>query len=591
MILRVFLLTVHIVFSLYVSSQSSSIPKSFFRSPVDIPLDLSANFGELRSNHWHMGLDIRTQQRVNLPVYAAAGGYIAHIGIRSQSFGRFIIIKHPNGLSTLYAHLNDFFPELEKYVTYQQYKQETWAIELDFDNNQFPVSKGSFIAYSGTTGGSQGPHLHFEIIDTKTEKRLNPLLFDFPLKDNVPPSIIKLAMYDRTKSVYDQTPLFFSLKKTGEVYVLAKEPFIKAGTDKLSFAIQANDKLSGSNNPNGIFSAKLCVDNEPQVSFVLDSIDYDDTHYLNAHIDYKYDYKGGAYLQHVSKLPGNQGSVYKMINGDGVINLTDSLQHEITIDVKDAYGNISQLKFLVQLDAKGSTDVTDYAVPHFAPIQENVLKKQDVEFYIGAKELYDSVPIQYYRKNTTIASAYSGIHQLNDAAYPIHDEMLVRIKPTKQIPAALKDKLVIQRTTKGNSFSKAEWQGEWLAAKFGSFGTFSVIADDTPPVLKDPGRGDTINLSAATRIVFTPTDNLGGIRSFKAELDGQWLRFTNDKSRSWIYIFDERCPDGVHELKVTVEDIVGNSTTKTWWFSKYPYTPPVKKKAPVKKKITSKKKQ
>ena len=139
-------------------------------------MELTANFGELRTNHWHMGLDIRTQAKENLPVYAAAGGYIAYIGVRPLSFGRFIIVNHPNGLSTLYAHLNNFAPAIESYVTQQQYAQKSWPVELKFNSQQFPVIKGQLLAYSGNTGGSRAPHLHFEIMDTKTEKRLNPPL-------------------------------------------------------------------------------------------------------------------------------------------------------------------------------------------------------------------------------------------------------------------------------------------------------------------------------------------------------------------------------------------------------------------------------
>ena len=293
-------------FSLYLEAQPASIPRYYFRNPLGIPMQLVANFGELRPDHWHMGLDIRTDSKENQPVYAAAEGYISHIGVRPQSFGRFIIIRHPNGLSTLYAHLNDFFPALEQFVKEQQYKQESWAIELDFAKEKFPVYKSQFIAYSGNTGGSQGPHLHFEIFDTKTEKRINPLLFDFQISDKVPPNILKLAVYDRSKSVFEQTPLVFSLKYTDTGYIIPKLRVMKTGLNKMSFAIQAYDKMIASGSADGIYSAKLYLDDEPQVSFVLDSIDYDESLYINAHIDYRYKQNGGASLQHLSMLPGGK---------------------------------------------------------------------------------------------------------------------------------------------------------------------------------------------------------------------------------------------------------------------------------------------
>ena len=239
----VLLFTAFLFYSLCSIAQPPSYLKNYFRNPLNISMDLAANFGELRPSHWHMGLDIRTNQKENLPVFAAADGYIAHIGIRPQSFGRFIVINHPNGLSTLYGHLNDFFPELEKYVTEQQYKQESWEIEIDFEKNMFPVAKGSFIAFSGNTGGSQGPHLHFEIFDTKTTKRLNPLLFEFSIWDDVPPNLVKLAMYDRNKSVYEQTPVFFYLKNTDSGYIIPRQPVLKTGWNKISFAIHTIDNV------------------------------------------------------------------------------------------------------------------------------------------------------------------------------------------------------------------------------------------------------------------------------------------------------------------------------------------------------------
>jgi murein DD-endopeptidase MepM/ murein hydrolase activator NlpD len=208
-----FLFFYFLLFALSTSAQifpAKSYPQGYFRYPLDVPIALAANFGELRPDHYHMGLDCKTEKRQNLPVHAAADGYIAKIKIEPFGFGRAIYINHPNGLTTLYAHLNNFFPALEKYVKEQQYEQESWEVFIDIPAGFFPVKKGDFIAYSGSTGGSQGPHVHFEIRDTKTDKVLNPLLFGFALKDNIPPAILRLAVYDRTISTYRQTPTLFS---------------------------------------------------------------------------------------------------------------------------------------------------------------------------------------------------------------------------------------------------------------------------------------------------------------------------------------------------------------------------------------------
>src|SRR5215216_4100454 len=207
--------------TLFIQGWPQGYPQNYFRNPLNIPMQLVANFGELRTNHWHMGLDIRTQQKQNLPVYAAAEGYIARVKIEPGGFGRAIYINHPNGYTTLYAHLNAFFPALDQYIKQRQYELESWNVTLELKPDQFSVKKGDFLAYSGNTGGSQAPHLHFEIRRTADEINLNPLLFGLPLLDNTSPGILRLAVYDRTKSVYEQAPRIIPVKKSGNIFTTA----------------------------------------------------------------------------------------------------------------------------------------------------------------------------------------------------------------------------------------------------------------------------------------------------------------------------------------------------------------------------------
>src|SRR5215213_6534458 len=341
------LLVFLLIFFHYFFSEAQSYPQNYFRHPLDIPMQLVANFGEIRTNHWHMGLDIRTQQRVNLQVHAAADGYISRVSVEPGGFGQAIYINHPNGFTTQYGHLNSFFPALATYIKQQQYANESWRINLIILPDLFPVKKGDLIALSGSTGASEGPHVHFEIRDTKTENCLNPLLFGFPIRDAVPPTITRLAMYDRNKSTYAQSPQLLSIKKYGGYYSIPGG-LVRVGSDKISFAVAAVDRFSGVANPNGIYSAHVLLDGDPVSEFILENISYNDTRYINAQLDYPYKSRGGAGLQHITPLPGAQNVVYHTYNEDGIIHLTDTDPHSIVIEVKDANDNSSKIQFKIQ---------------------------------------------------------------------------------------------------------------------------------------------------------------------------------------------------------------------------------------------------
>jgi hypothetical protein len=602
------ILYVGAILMLFVSAPATSFaqkrkmyPQNYFRWPLDIKPEIVANLGELRSNHWHMGLDIRTQQRENLRVLASAGGYISRVKVDKFGYGRSIVIDHPNGLSTLYAHLNNFYPELEAFVESEQYRTESWAIDIRPPKDKFPVTKGQFIAYSGNTGGSQGPHVHFEIRSTATDECLNPLFFGLPLVDKVKPTLVKLGMYDRTNGIYQQSSRYLAVKNTDSGYIIPGMNVVKSTTDKVSFSIQAYDRISGSNNQDGIYSAQLYLDDVHQGGFILDSISYTETGYMNAHIDYRYKFNGGPYFQSLSRLPGDRGGVYHE-PGSGVIHLNDTFVHQVRIELSDTYDQTSTLNFKIQYVEGSSANVgLGKSAQVFIPNAPNILRKERFEMHLPEVALYDTVRSFYYENNSGSENAVSSIHQVNDPSIPVHGNLSVKIKPTKPIANEWRDRLLIVHSYRNReSVKKASWEGQWLTADFGDFGNYQAFVDQVPPEINEPGKrlkGDTIDVSANSSIIFRPTDNFDVIKNFRVELDGKWLKFTNDKGRSHIYKFDNRMPLGIYDLTVTIEDLAGNITKKTWTVKRAKYIPPKKKAvkkrsktSPTKKKTTTKKK-
>lgn len=570
LLMRVFFLFVFLKVSVSIAQNHSQqrYPHGYFINPLAIPASLAGNFGELRPNHYHMGLDFKTNRVENLPVRAAAGGYVARIKIEPFGFGRAIYINHPNGLTTVYAHLNAFFPKLEAYVKEQQYQQQSWSVYLDVPRDLFPVKQGEIIAHSGNTGGSQGPHLHFEIRNTSTDTNLNPMLFGFPIKDNVPPVIQRLAVYDRNKSTYEQTPRMVAVKKTANGYV-SEPTVITVSSDKVSFAVGSYDSQSASPNHNGIFQGILYDNGSEVIRFTMDTISYDATRYLNAHIDYKTKVNGGPYLQHLSELPGYVNSIYHRRQGNGVITLSEDKAQPIRIETKDAAGNTAQLNFKVQYKPSPIKQRPASGKMYY-PFMINIGEgSEDCEFFIGEKGLYDSVRIVYRKTASSLPNVVSAVHTIGEPYIPLQEGMVVRIKPNRVLtPEKMKNVLIQRFAGTKKEVKRAEWQNGWAVAKFNSFGSYQLVLDETAPEIVLIGFKNGQDMRKATRLMFTVKDNMESIKMVRAELDGKWLCFTNDKGRNFIYRFDEKCPPGQHRLKITAEDEAGNVETQEYSFTR-----------------------
>ncbi len=564
----IFIFTLFFFLQVVAQNQPAVIEKNYFRDPLSVPIQLSANFGELRPDHFHMGFDIRTQSRENLLVYATADGYISRVKIEKYGFGNALYITHPNGFSTLYAHLNKFTKAVEAYMLQKQYDNQSWEMDMEIPPGVFPVKKGDFIAYSGNTGASGGPHLHFEIRNTATGKNYNPGLFGFDIPDTKPPAINALYMYDRRYSTYFQNAVPVPISGSNGNYS-TKEKTIEVHSPLVSFAINATDKSNNSPFNHGIYSGEILMDGNSIFAFKLDSVSYDETRYVNACIDYAVYARQKKYIQFLFSLPGNELNIFSPSETQGLIILSDTNTHDIQIEAKDIDGNTSVLKFNIKFSGITNTNFTYPAnAKPFMPGQGNFVQGKSFNANFSSKAFYESFPFAFSEAANNIPNSASDIILLGDYFIPVQDYYELMIHTTLPGNDPLKDKVVMQLIS-GNkkSFQKGSWQGNWMKGSFRDLGKFSLMIDTIPPEIFIAGWKNGQTFSDNNKLSFRVSDKGSDVQSFSATLDGEWLLFSN-RNGLFTYTFDAHCETGSHVLKVTVKDIAGNEMTKEYSFIK-----------------------
>ena len=325
---------------------AASYPKDYFMAPVDAnPMRLTGTFGELRSDHFHSGIDIDSKTGgVGQPVFAAADGFVDRIRVQASGYGNVLYIRHPNGYSTVYAHLDRFSSEIQKFVRDMQYKRERFEVDLNPADGQFRVKKGQEIGKLGNSGGSTGPHLHFEIRRSGTDKALNPLLFGLPVVDKTPPEIRDMKVYflNDKREVLAGKPFPVVRRKDGTVGVAGDT--VSLGAWRVGFGVKTFDKQTGQRNDNGIFALSLYVDGALTYEWRMDELDFDETRFLNAHVDFAARKRYGAWFHRCFVLPGDRLSNYSRTEALGAIPLSKDKAQKITLKVTDAAGNASSVE-------------------------------------------------------------------------------------------------------------------------------------------------------------------------------------------------------------------------------------------------------
>ncbi len=537
-------------------------PKDFFRSPLDIPLFLSGNFGEIRSNHFHSGLDIKTQSVEGKPVYAAADGYISRIKVTAGGYGNALYITHPNGYTTVYGHLGTYSDSIANYVKQKQYKKESFEIELFPDSNLFRVKKSDVVAFSGNTGSSGGPHLHFEIRDTKTESPFNPLFFGFDVTDKIPPAIESVAVYgfDENPRYGWQTKKIYSVAKKESKYVVNEgKPIPASGIT--GFGLEVYDQLDGADNHNGAYSVELLKDSIRIYFHTLDEMPFHLTRFVNSHIDYEEKTLNKNAIQKSFVEPGNQLKIYETKISAGKTLIQPGKKHTFRYLVKDVAGNSSSIDFTVE-GTMLSTPVIPIAIGTDSLVAKtfyydsvNVFSAEGIKLEIPDFCLYRDIDFTYSSKPKT-SETYSSVHSIHKNTEPLQRDYILTIKPDS-IPEKIKDKLLlVSFNGNGNPVSEGgELKENNITTKTKSFGDFAIMADTSAPKITPVNITIDSDLSTAKTIKVKVTDDLSGIGFYRGEIDSKWILMEYDaKNNLLIYTFDKTLSKGKHYFELRVSD-------------------------------------
>lgn len=556
-----------IIYSFVLLSVSLSIYAQIpdFSSPVNIPIILNGNFGEIRANHFHAGIDIKTNGSTGLPVSAIQEGFISRITVSPTGYGKAVYVDHPSGYTSVYGHLDKFSPTIEKWVREQQYKQQSFEVNLEPKNDQFIIKKGERFAFSGNSGNSGGPHLHFELRKTETQHPVNPLLLGYNIKDDSKPVVENLYVYplsDKSNIQNSNKKQKFNLVLINGIYRIKGPADALKGWGELGFGIDANDYLDGNWSKCGIYKMELWVDSLLINTFVIDELDYDKARQLNSHIDYEEYIKRKKKIHKTFIEPGNNLSIYKDPINRGIFNFDDEKKHKVRIVFSDVKRNKSEIQFSIQ-SSKEIIFPKEEFTSLFRYDRSNKFENDEVELALPDETLFNDLNFRY-KMIPGNSKTCSNIHCLQNNTVPLNKYAEIKIKPTN-LPENLQDRALIAIIDiPTNSFSSlgGEYSHGWVKSTTRVLGDMCVVIDTVAPKVTPLSISERKTLNEPGQIRFRIKDNLSGIKKYNGYIDDKWVLFEYDAKNNLItYHFDENIVKGKqHRLILIVSDQKENST-------------------------------
>lgn len=542
-------------------SDTIKYPQGYFRSPLDIPLTLAGNYGEPRRAHFHAGLDFRTNQMEGLKVYAPADGYISRVNVAGAGYGNALYVRHPNGWVTVYGHLKSYNTVITERLRKEQYGKESFSVDFNLSENEIPVKKGEVIAFSGNTGGSGGPHLHFEIRDT-FDNPYNPMLFGFKLRDDMKPIAASAQFYALDNSKNSLQPYRASLFISNGVY-RTKEEVVKLNAPRIGVSLNTYDLINGGTGHIGIYNMTVIDGDRMLYEYQVDKMSFSDKRYVISHVDYPVFLTEGRKPFHKCFVEaGNHCPVYSNLHNAGVIDLSDGKVHNVQVEIHDFQGNTALVKLKMQYDAK-STSLKS-TPSNFTKILKH---DEDEEFAAAGLRLtipkgclFEDLPVNYSNTPSDNPKIYSKIHTLGNSNMHTYDYFTVAVK-ADNLPAELEQKaIVIHKDKLGSASNKGgRVDNGFVIGKAREFGQYYVMVDTTVPRIIPQNITAGKNMRSSKKIILKIADNLSGIAEYDTYVDDKWVVTDYDAKIATLYhTISPTLAAGEHTFRITVTDERGN---------------------------------